>query len=144
VLDHRSAAEVEAERPFRALGLTSLAAVELRNALSVATGLTLPASLVFDHPTPAAVAELIRVELQPTGETPEGGSTLAQLDMLEASLTNLAPGADEASAIADRLRQLASKLQGAAGGVVEDGDGTLAEATADDLFEIIHNEFGKS
>ncbi|MGX9883008.1 SDR family NAD(P)-dependent oxidoreductase [Streptomyces sp. NPDC002276] len=55
--------ELDPEVPFSAQGLTSLGAVLLRDRLGTATGLALPATLVFDHPTPTAVADLVRAAL---------------------------------------------------------------------------------
>ncbi|MCR0991646.1 type I polyketide synthase, partial [Streptomyces albidoflavus] len=63
---------VRSDHAFRDLGLSSLTAVELRDALSAALGVRLPASAVFDHPTPAALAALLDTRI--SGQLPGGAA----------------------------------------------------------------------
>ncbi|MFF4482024.1 SDR family NAD(P)-dependent oxidoreductase, partial [Streptomyces sp. NPDC001520] len=63
LLGHRDPAAIDPAAPFRQLGFDSLTAVELRTRLNTSTGLRLPATLLFDHPSCRAVADLLGSEL---------------------------------------------------------------------------------
>ncbi|MFF1374655.1 beta-ketoacyl synthase N-terminal-like domain-containing protein [Streptomyces sp. NPDC058308] len=63
---------VETARTFKTLGFDSMAAAELSERLGAATGLPLPATLTFDHPTPLAVATHLRSQLMGTGASLDG------------------------------------------------------------------------
>lgn len=60
---HAEPDEIEVDRGFTEMGLDSLAAIELRNRLQTATGARLPATLMFDYPSPSALAGFVLEEL---------------------------------------------------------------------------------
>ena len=66
VLGHRDPAALDPELTFRDLGFDSLLVVELRDRLSAASGVDLPATVAFTHPTPSALARLLSEAGTPT------------------------------------------------------------------------------
>ncbi|MEU1792079.1 SDR family NAD(P)-dependent oxidoreductase [Streptomyces sparsogenes] len=139
VLGYDSAASVPATRNFRELGFDSLTAVELRNRVSAATGLRLPATLVFDHPTPAAVADLLADRMEPAAGAAPANAVLADLDRVADGLSGLS-GTDREQVVA-RLEEL---LRGAAarGGAATDeaDEEDLESATDEELFDMLDGE----
>ncbi|HEY3470420.1 MAG TPA: type I polyketide synthase [Amycolatopsis sp.] len=129
-LGHSGPADVGAERGFLDLGFDSLTAVELRNQLDAATGLRLPATLIFDYPNPAALAKFLDTEL-PSAEAEAGGALRAALDGVEGLLK--AVDAEEAQRAAARLRALAARFSGST-------PDELESATAEELFDLLDTE----
>ncbi|QDQ14834.1 type I polyketide synthase [Streptomyces spectabilis] len=148
VLGHLTPESVEPQRPFQDLGFDSLTAVELRNRLGAATGLTLPTTLVFDHPTPAALSEHIGAELLP-GLGSRVDSFLSRLDAWAASFDGDGLDDDERERVAARLRSLAQRWgEGARGRAEESGRAVVADeldlASDDEVIDFISNELGIS
>jgi acyl carrier protein len=155
VLGHASSEVIRPDRGFMESEFDSLSAIELRNRLNAATGLTLPTSAVFDYPTPLALAQFLGSLIgehgdQPgdqPGERPDPAAVLAELTRLDTAFAGFELDPDDRDKAVLRLNSLLQKVIGAGAGTAPGGDditSRITTATNDEIFDFIENELGIS
>ena len=125
VLGHERRDAIDPRKGFIELGFDSLTAIELRNKLDELTGRRLPATLIFDHPSAAALASFLGDGL---GEAPSLVDT--QLAALEAAVAS--SSLDERAQFVARLKALVATYS--------PQDGEISDASADELFALLDEE----
>ncbi|MEV5878548.1 beta-ketoacyl synthase N-terminal-like domain-containing protein [Streptomyces sp. NPDC052101] len=141
VLGHSGPESIRPETAFKEVGFDSLTSVELRNRLREATGLKLPATLVFDQPTPLVLTRYLRSELG------IGDDVLARVNAkiedVESVIAAVTLDESMRAGIALRLQGLVAKCNGV---VEQTAVSTVAEqlesASADEVLDFIHGELG--
>ncbi|WP_156688863.1 type I polyketide synthase [Mycobacterium sp. Marseille-P9652] len=137
--------DIDAEQPFADLGFDSLTAVELRNRLKAATGLTLSPTAIFDHPTPAALAGHIDSQLAAAPVAPAPDRT-ARFDDIARELQTLIdqPGwdANDRTRMTARIRALLTALMPPIEDAPPEDYDDLATATESQLFALLDEEVG--
>ncbi|MFE2948798.1 SDR family NAD(P)-dependent oxidoreductase [Embleya sp. NPDC059267] len=138
VLGHESPDAIVPSRGFLDLGFDSLTAVRLRNRLAKHLDLRLPATTVFDHPSPERLAAYLVGRL--VGTVDATGSALERLDVLRRDLTGPTSHALDRGLIAQRLTALLAELRSSAAPADDVGD--LDTATADEIYAYLDDELG--
>jgi NADPH:quinone reductase-like Zn-dependent oxidoreductase/acyl carrier protein len=149
VLGHQHTADIAPDREFQELGFDSLTAVELRNRLKSATGLTLSPTLIFDYSTPSGLAEHLDTELagDPTGtDKPDVMGRFNDISReLQVLLSQPELNSEDKAHLAARIESLLANVTGPA--TVEpvhpdSFDDNLETATESELFAILDDEVG--
>ncbi|WP_256256849.1 type I polyketide synthase [Streptomyces sp. MUSC 14] len=148
VLGHEDTRRIGPTATFKELGIDSLTALELRNKLAAVTGLKLPATLVFDHPNPAAVAQFLGERVTPdSAAEPRSPADhlVKEIEGLGARLQDefLALGEDDRTTVSTLLGELQGRVRsmanaGAPSGIADQ----IGSASAGELLALLDKELG--
>ncbi|UGT45357.1 SDR family NAD(P)-dependent oxidoreductase [Nocardia yamanashiensis] len=141
VLGHQNAKAIAADRAFNELGFDSITAIEFRNALKAATGLPLPATLVFDYPSPGVLAEYLAGEF--TFENHPEAPAEASEDEIRDALQTISLSRLREAGLLDALMQLVQERPGETTAHIEttapSADESIDELDLDDLINLAYN-----
>ncbi|MFD5410306.1 SDR family NAD(P)-dependent oxidoreductase [Streptomyces nojiriensis] len=139
VLGYADATMIESDRSFQELGFDSLSSIEFRNRLGTAVGLSLEATLVFDHPTPADLVTHLGERFAGESEATDLPTLFAAFDRLAAALTAAATDDVSRDRTAERVRGLLDHLTPH---TATEPVTAFASATDDEVFALIDAELG--
>jgi acyl transferase domain-containing protein/NADPH:quinone reductase-like Zn-dependent oxidoreductase/nucleoside-diphosphate-sugar epimerase/acyl carrier protein len=143
VLGYDSAQDIKPTLAFKELGFDSLSAVEFRNTLSAATGVKLPATLVFNYPNALELAAHLRTEL--VGDDSPAATLLDELDRLDVAFAGVDADDPMRSKITSKLQRVLVRWTGGSDEATEAPERpTLDEASFDELFDFIDNNLSSS
>ena len=131
--------EIEPQAAFTDLGFDSLGAIELRNRLTQLTGIRLPATLVFDYPTPTQVAGYL-LEQAVRGGAKVEALVDGELDRLQVRLATIGPEEQERTRIASRLQALLDELRTPASTDAVAVAERIQSASAEEVLDFIDRE----
>jgi polyketide synthase 7 len=148
VLGRSNAGDINAGSVFQDLGFDSLTAVELRNRLKTATGLTLSPTLIFDYPTPIVLAEHLDTRLVVPAAAAEQPNLMARFNDITRELQTLLNQPDwqpeDKPHLTTRIQTLLTTLSAHLDphDQQEADDEDIHSASASELFAILDEELG--
>jgi pimaricinolide synthase PimS1 len=142
ILQHPNSASVEDDRGFLDMGFSSLMALELCNSMSGRVGQRLPVTLVFDYPTPRALARQLRTIA--VGDDGGVRSVLGDLDRAAVRLAEIRTNDAERDQLTDRLTVLLAQVTAVSPAELSEATANTYVGTGDELFDFIDNQLDGS
>ncbi|MEV6584097.1 SDR family NAD(P)-dependent oxidoreductase, partial [Streptomyces sp. NPDC051582] len=141
-VSHSDPDSIDVNKGFTDLGLDSLAAIDLRNRLQTATGMRLPATMMFDYPSPVVMAEFLLEEILPAIEDvalpePAAAATAQDDHSIREALASIPVTALREAGLLDALLRLAGPVEQQGAAAVVAASGTPGAPQTDDRSEEI-------